>query len=60
MEICSIQGCYKTGIQRYDLYCNKPHFMTMIYCKGHSETANIVLAKRKLKVRPDGTYSNIN
>lgn len=56
---CSIEGCNEKGIQKYDLFCDNPHFMTLILCKKHLEEANKELEKKYLKVNPDGTYSEM-
>lgn len=56
---CSVTGCNEEGIQKYDLYKDKPHFMTLILCKKHSKEVNKELEEKYLKVNPDGTYSEM-
>lgn len=56
MTKCTITKCKGHGIKKYDLYNDKPHFMTLLLCKKHSNVADKVLAKRDLQSKPDGTY----
>lgn len=59
VDKCSVNRCNSRGYKKYDLYSNRPHFMTMLFCKVHSREAKIALMKRGLKVRPDGTYKKL-
>lgn len=59
MDKCSVNGCNSRGYKRYDLYSDRPHFMTMIFCKTHSVEATPALMRRGLKVNPDGTYKKL-
>lgn len=55
---CTIDNCKEQGVQKYQLFKDKPGFLTIL-CKKHSDEADIELKKKGLKVKPDGSYEVI-